>query len=343
MKRFILKEICISFILGIPLVFGAPKVAQKFYWYPTESNLLKKEATLEARTWKFVTPLGLLLYYGQFPWSDQTKYLESHDIADLPAWQGYMLAIYAFKEAVTKYDFDPQISFLADGFLKFYEVTGQPGLLGRSAIPDYSGPRLPWMTTQIQQPTKYWLQGPNGQWWRKGLAKDHIQLAAMGCAIPLTLDRKGEITLLPSTKQKLIDVLVPLVKRLAKYDFKIVDENLKTTEFGDLSSQFLNGFNQILVLHMLRSASFYDPWIAKLYEKKLKEWAKTIGFSFELLGNIVTFKPAWKKRGTTHRPKTTDMQAIGAAYLSLALQEDRRKYMKSIRHGMSGLWKFMKY
>ena len=171
------------------------------------------------------------------------------------------------------------------------------------------------MDDQTQKPTKFWLQGPQGQWWRNGVAKDHVQLAALGCAIPLTLERRGEISLLPSTRDKLISILVPLVKRIAKNKFQIVDYNGKPTEFGDLSPQFLNGFNQIIVLHMLRSASFYDGYLSKVYEKSLKSWARTIGISFELLGELVTLKQVWKKRGETPRPKPSDLQAIGAAYL----------------------------
>ncbi|MBI2608339.1 MAG: hypothetical protein HYW47_01930 [Deltaproteobacteria bacterium] len=321
--------------------FAGIQTAPKAPWFNTIPNLFTKEALIEKRTLEMVTPTGLLLYKAYFPWTDKEKYLISHDIADLPAWQGYLMASYAFKEAVTGKDFDPEISKLADGLLKFYEVTGIPGLLGRSVMPDYTGPMLPWMVTKEQRPTAYWIQGPKGQWWRNGVAKDHVNLAVFGCSIPLALERRGQIHLTDETRQKLISFMLPLVQRIVYHGFQIIDWNGQRTEYGSLRSA-ANGFNQLLMLHMLATAAPYDRGMYKVYRSKIKGWHRTIGWSLEALGQGV-HKIIENRRGTYDKPSFSDMQALGLAYLSLYFQEHRRKYMKSIRRGMEGVWKFMRY
>ena len=243
---------------------ASPKTAPRTPWFTTDPNLMTKEMIIEANIQNHITPAGLLLYTAVFPWSDQNKYLFSHDVADLPAWQGYLMAAYAFKEAVTGQDQDLQILRLTKGLLKYYEVTGIPGLLGRSAMPDYTGPRLPWMSDETDRPTRFWMQGPQGQWWRNGVAKDHFNLAVFGVAIPLALERLGRIQLAPETKQALLDFLMPLVRRFVQNGFEIADWNGKTTEFGNLSPQIANGFNQLLSLHILVTAAYFDNKIYKV-------------------------------------------------------------------------------
>lgn len=327
----------------LPIGGDTPRIAPRNPWFATDPNLLRKEAPIEKRTLQHVTPEGLLLYTAYFPWTNIEKFQASHNIADLPAWQGYLMAAYAFKEAVTKTDQDEKIRLLADGLLKMYEITGIKGLLGRSAFPGYKGPRLSWMDTEQNNPTKFWMQGPTGEWFRNGLAKDHLNLAAFGAAIPLALDRRGEIALEPATKQKLLDLLLPLVKRLAENDYKIIDWNGKPTEFGNLGPQIANGFNQMIVLHTLVSTQFYDQKLADIYHKEIEAWHRTIAWSFELLGQTIKRFIGDKRGPDFDKPSFSDMQAVGLAYLSLFLQEPRREYMKSIRRGMEGLWKFMRY
>lgn len=335
---------CVFGILLLPaFVFAGPRTAPRNPWFTTDPNLLRKEALIEKRTLQHVTPEGLLLYTALFPWTNLEKFQSSHDVADLPAWQGYLMAAYAFKEAVTKVDQDEKIRLLADGLLTIYKITGIQGLLARSAFPGYKGRRLSWMNTEQGSPTKFWIQGPTGEWFRNGLAKDHINLAAFGAAIPLALDRQGAITLHPSTRQKLLDLLLPLVNRLAANNYQIIDWNGKPTEFGNLGPQIANGFNQMIVLHMLVSAQFYDPKLANVYRREIKAWHKTIGWSLQALGQF-TRRFIGDKRGTDFdKPSFSDMQALGLAYLSIALQESRREYMKSIHRGMEGVWKFMRY
>ncbi len=324
---------------------AAVETAPREPWFSTDSNLVTKEPIIEANTWELVTPTGLLVYRGLFPWSDRDRFLLSHNLSDQPAWHGYFMAALAFKDALTWLNYDASMAYLADGLLKYYEVTGVPGLIGRSMIPDYTGPRLPWMEDEKAKPDTFWMQGPKGQWWRNGVAKDHLNLAAFGCAIPLALDRMGKIHLEDTTKQKLIAFLLPLAKRLVKHNFQIIDWNGKRTKFGDLNPQFLNGFNQLLSLHLLRSASFYDKEIEKVYKEKINAWSQTIAHSFQILGSLVSKAEDSQGdfRAKIKKPSFSDMQAIGLAYLSLFFQEKERKHMKYIRRGMSGLWKFMKH
>ena len=318
-------------------------LAPKHPWFLTLHNLKEKEPYALEMTERLITDQGLFLYMSYLPYSNWERYLHSHDMADQPAWHGYLLAAYAFKEAVTGEDFDDKMEILADGFLKHYEVTGQPGLIARSLIPDYTGPRLPWMDTPQNNPTKFWMQGPTGAWFRNGIAKGHVNMAAFGCSIPLALERKGQIQLRDTTRAKLISVLLPLVQRLERNDLYIIDWNGRPTEFGNLGPQVLNGFNMMLDLHMLKAASWYDPYLAKRYQKYMKSWHWRINWSLNLLGRA-TRGIIGDDHGTENRPSISDMQHLSLAYLSLYLQGgDRRKYMKHIYRGMYGIWNFMRY
>ena len=342
-RLFFISILACFIISHTAIGFAGPRTAPKRPWFTTDPHLLRKEALIEKNTLRHVTKDGLLLYTSFFPWSDTSKYQKSHDLADLPAWQGYLMAAYAFKEAVTGIDQDDKIRLLTEGLLKIYETTGIPGLLARSAMPDYRGARLSWMDTEQSRPTKFWMQGPHGTWFRNGVAKDHLHLAAFGAAIPLALERQGKIRLHPATKQKLLDLLLPLVRRLAKNNYQIIDWNGKRTEFGDLGPQIANGFNQMIVLHMLVSAQFFDRELANAYRKEIKSWYRTIGWSLKLLGQSIKRFVGDKRGPDFDKPSFSDMQALGLAYLSLFFQEPRREYMKSIRRGMEGMWKFMRY
>jgi hypothetical protein len=190
---------------------GAPPIAARQPRNETIRDLEAKAAAITSQTLTLVDESGLLLYRALTPLSNEANFLESHDLADAPAWQGVLMAAFALEEAVSGRDRDPELRKLAEGLLGFYKASGQPGLLGRSHLVNYQGPRLPWMADKAFRPTKYWLQGPEGRWWRCGLAKGHFNEAMFGCAIPLALDRRGEIHLDPATRQALLDVLLPAV------------------------------------------------------------------------------------------------------------------------------------
>ena len=340
-----------SLLAGLVLLAGCagtPKTAPRSPWYETESDLKIKAKILEKDTWqRHVDPSGILMYQ-TFPNDEGTDidFLRSHNNADTAAWQGCLMAAYAFQEAATGEDTDEKLALLADGFLSWYRATGVSGLLGRSFIPNYSGPHLPWMELEDQDPTKYWLQGPTGEWWRNGMAKNHMNLAMFGCAIPLMLHEKGDITLEQTTKQKLIDILVPAVTRLVANDYHIVDYDGKPTEFGDLSPDIpyvglvdINGFNMMISLHLLRSAGTYDENLMEEYERKVKSWAPKIGLSMEILGELL------KDIGHYNigKPSYSDMSAFALAGYSLLSLETRREYTKHINRGLTGLWEVVKY
>ena len=332
----------------------APKLAPRIPWYETEQNLLKKEKILEEKTFMHVTEQGLLLYRAKFPWGNEQNYQESHNIADQPAWQGYLMAALAFKEAATGEDQDNLISFLATGLLFHYKITGIEGLFGRAIFPGYTGPRLHWMADENSRDTRFWAQGPTGEWWRNGVAKDHLNLAIFGCTIPLILDRQNKITLNPLTKKVLIAVMVPAIKRLLDHDLRIVDYDGRITEFGNLSEQVINGFNMMLVLHMLKSVASLreeectpSQWQTvirskQFYDGHIGAWSGLIRLSLQASGEGVRYLIG-EDRGELDKPSFSDVQALGAAFLSLSMQETNREHMKDIRGGMSGWWKFVQY
>jgi len=316
-----------------------PEVAPRKPWFRTKSDLFRKAYILEGRTLEQVDPAGLLLYCVHEPLSDWNNYLKSHDMADAPAWHGLLMAALAFEEAVSGKDRDADIHLLALGLKTFYSVTGVNGLLGRSMIADYKGPRRTWMETRRERPTKYWMRGPTGAWWRNGLAKGHLSMACFGCAIPLVLHQKGDIALEEETRKTLLEVLLPAVRRLVQGDFRILDWNGEATEYGNLQPQTANGFNMLLTLSMLRSAAAYDVPLQLVYEEKIRAWAPRMGWSLKVLGRSI------EKLGHSRfdKPSYSDMQAAALAACVLLMQEQRREYARHIRRGMTGLWTFMQY
>lgn len=334
---------------------SAPRVALSEPWYETDRDLLKKAQLYEASSMSLVDDSGLFLYKAYKPWSGtgrgRINWLDSHNLADVPAWQGMLMAALAFAEATDSRDRDQELSRLARGLKAFYEVTGVPGLLGRSHMRSYKGPRLPWMDSPKARPTKYWTQGPGGSWWRNGVAKNHLNLACFGCAIPLALERKGRLRLSKGTKELLISVLLPAVRHLVAGGFRIRDAHGEFTEFGDLRpdltlspnypelSGLANPFNRVLVLHMLCSAGAYDPELKALYEKHVEDWCASLGGIMDLVGEVLNKVD----RSEITKPSFSDMQAYGLAVLSLTLQEQRRPILKQLNRSMVGLWRFMRY
>lgn len=348
-------------LLLIPFLFSTaccsppPDVALAKPWYEVNSDLVIKAKAHETRSMEMVDDSGLLLYRAWKPWGpkgdERVNFLDSHDVADAPAWQGMLMAGLAFAQAVDGQSRDDKLQKLAGGLLRYYSITGTPGLFGRSHLAGYKGPRLKWMTTKEQRPTKFWMQGKDGSWWRNGLAKNHLNMACFGCAIPLALSRRGEIKLAPETKKLLVAVLVPAVKHLIGGNFRIRDFDGRFTEYGDLrggvafgpNSPNLEGlsnpFNRLLVLHLLRSAAFYDEDVRALYELRAKNWAEGVGASMDILGEVIQNVC----RSDFDKPSFSDMQAFGLAALSMELQETRRDILKPIHRGMKGLWAFMQF
>lgn len=332
-----------------------PKVARCDPWYTTEDDLAAKAAAHRRHTQSLLNEQGLLLYRACLPWGNSDEgvwnYRDSHDLADAPAWHGLEMASLAFEWAVTGRVCDGKIQRMADALLEFYDITGVPGVLARCYLADYTGPRLHWMEDPTERPFNYWMQGVGGRWYRKGLAKNHLNLAVFGCAMPLHLDRIGAIHLSRETREKLVAVVVPAVRHLIEGGFRIRDADGTFTRFGDLRpdvtvspfglpvSLAANGFNRVLALHLMLSASPYDPEIRRIYDLKARDWAEGIGDSMEVLGELVS----WLGRQNYDKPSHSDMAAFGMASMSILLQESRRDVVRSVRRGMTGVWQYMRY
>jgi len=326
---------------------GTPDVADRNPYFTAESDLLKKAQAWEDRSIACVTSQGPLLYkaWAPDPWNQipgtpgYTNYVDSHDIADAPAWHGHFMASLAFAQAVDGKDRSAELKHLAEGLERYYEVTGITGLWGRSYLYDYVGPRLPWMETEKERPTKFWGIGPTGKWWRTGLAKNHFNAGVFGFTVPLVLDRAGHINLTASCRAKLIEVLMPAARRFAENDFKLVGYDGETTQFGNLGPQVVNGFNMIIALNVLRTAAYYDASLLEIYNEKIDAWISMIDFS--------TFITSFFTKAIGHwnfdKPSFSDIQAFGLAATALLMQEEREKYREDLRDSLSNIWSFMKY
>ena len=329
-----------------------PDVQPPSPWYKTNPRLDTKAQEYLDQTKSLMNNQGLLLYRGFKPLTNNINYRDSHNMADAPAWHGAFMMSIALKMAVNESPDDEKLlSKLADGLLTYDQVTGVPGLMGRSYLVDYTGPRLDWMATKEERPTKYWRQGPRGHWWRTGLAKGHLSWAVMGAGLPLILHKQGEISLTKETQRKLQSITTAAVNRLVAGGFRYIDHDGSYTEFGDLRPDVSfgpewpeiqgipNGFNRALVLAMLACCRDNSPSLNTLYEIKSKEWAPGIGTSLEIVGEIVAKAGHWKLQ----KPSFSDMQLFGTACFIIMLQEDRREIRKGIHRGMRGLWEYMRY
>lgn len=349
------KTYALTVLLLLAGCVGTPDTAQdSLEWYPRERDLAVQAGDYKAHSIALIDSSGLLLYRAYEGWGPSgdafTNYAVSHDLADVPAWQGYLMAALAFEMAVTGADNDATLRHLAQGLRVSYDVTSVPGLLTRSVFADYTGARLPWMDTEEDRPTKFWTQGTGGRWYRNGVAKGHWNFSVVGCSIPLILERQGKLTLTAQTKQVLIDVLVPAVEHLHAGGWRIRDAAGGFTEFGDLRPNVTlgptwpelpvaNGFNRILVLNGLRSAGEYDIALLALYEELAPQWAQGIGMSMEAVGETMRAFGHWKLK----KPSFSDMQTYAMATLCLLMQEDRRELTRHYHKGMVALWEFMRY
>lgn len=352
-----------------------PDIADRAPWYEVPTITLEEKAhEWRAQTESQMNGQGLLLYSAWDPstWSDGdgglANYIDSHDVADAPAWQGRFMAAVAFEWAATGEPQDDLLTKLAAGLFAYYDITGADGLFGRSFLVDYDGPRLPWMETQEQAPEKFWKQESEGRWWCTGLAKNHFLGACLGCGIPLALDAKGKIHLKSQTKEALLAVLLPAVRRFVANGYVIVDYDGEPTEFGDLRPALipkeyidliapyvswlgiseedlekldkpLNGFNMILVLSILRAAGEYDPAIMAVYEKEAKAWAPGIKQSLAVLGFCIKKIGHWK----IGKPSYSDMEAVAFAAVGHFLWEPQGLTAEAVNEGLAGLWGYMRW
>lgn len=341
-----MRKLVLVLIVSLIGCAGVPDVAPRGGWYaPGSTDLLDKAYGYEVASLAHVNSQGLLLYTAWDPrtWGPEgdgwTNYIESHDIADAPAWQGHLMASLAFAQAVDGKDRNGDIKRLILGLKEYYDITGVPGVWGRTYMSDYVGPRLPWMEDETQDPTKFWAQGAGGRWWRNGLAKNHFNSAICGLAITLELHNRGDIKLNDDTLTALLDVLRPAVVRFVENDFNLTEPNGEVTEFGSLGPQVLNGFNMIITLNALKSMSAYDANIKSIYEDKSESWGSRIDFSMSMVGWFMYTVGHWN----FEKPSYSDMQAFGFAATSLLLQEPNSELADDIENALDGLWTVMNW
>lgn len=324
-------------------------------FYEINPDLLDKAEAHGAATIAMVDSSGILLYRPFLPWGGAggglDNYLASHNIADAPSWHGVLMQALAFQWAETGESKDAELQRLAGGFVTMLDITGVPGLLARSSIGDYTGPRLSWMATEEQRPTKFWQQGTGGRWFRNGVSKDHWNMAVCGVAVPLALERAGSLHLSDETRTRLVQVLVAVVRHLVDNGYRIRDATGKLTEFGDLRPHVTfgpswpelpgvpNGFNQLVVLNALKASSYYADDLAALYHEVATDWTRGIKLSMTLTGVVV----AGLGHSSLGKPSYSDMQAYGTAATSYLLMEDDPELRGRVHGSLLGLWSYMQH
>lgn len=351
-----------------------PDIAERAPYYDVSADTLDVKAQAHRLSSESqLNTSGLLLYTAWNPkdWEidpPSDDYIDSHDVADAPAWQGRFMAAVALEMAVTGADLNDLLLRLTKGLKTYYDVTGVQGLFGRSYLVDYTGARRSWMETQEQDADKFWKEEGGGKWWRTGLAKNHFLGACLGPGYALALDKAGAISLRPDVKEELLAVLLPAVKRFVENGYVIVDYDGKPTEFGDLRPNLIpkeyidmlmpyiswlgiseedieklnkpmNGFNMVIVLAILRSAGEYDPEIMATYTKEAKDWKAGLEYSFKVLGFAVKKVGHWK----IGKPSYSDMEAVGFAATALYLWGMDADLEKAVAGGLSGLWGYMRW
>lgn len=344
------------FVVMIAGCVNAPRSSppRDIPFYTINTNLAEKAAAHRASTLAMVDSAGLLCYRGPRPWGidprGYSNYLNAHDLADMPAWHGMLMQAVAYEWAVTKQSQDPLVRLLARGVEHMTRVTGQKGLIARSVIVDYRGPRKTWMETKKERPTKYWLQGPSGEWYRNGHAKNHWNMTVCGLAVPLALDRIGRIKLTQGTRELLRGLLLSLVRRFIGNGYRLREADGRWTEFGDLRPNVAfgsgwpeldalpNGFNRLLVLNALAAAAPYDATIKVEYERS-RVWLSGVKAFMTLAGKAVG-AIGHHRLG---KPSYSDMQAFATAATCYLLHEPAINFREEVRQALAGLWVFVKY
>jgi len=344
---------------------GSPQVAERIDYDPPrwtpEPDLARKAVLHERATLAQVDDAGLLLYWSAQPWGDAgaglRRYRASHNLADAPAWQGYLMASLAFKAAVVHRGesggmqetsrqeellrLDSELRRLAGAYEKYYDITGERGLIGRSMLPGYDEPEpLPWMIDESG--LSDWTRSPHtGEWWHDDLAKNHLNLAVFGLAVPLALHRRGEIELSPQTERALRGALMPLVRRLVDDEYELRDSTNQPTQFSDIgptSFGLPNGFQRAISLHLLASAAPYDDELAVEYERRLEDWTPGLAWSLEVSGGWTRDRGPWNSDGVVGH---SDAQGLALALVSLFIQEERPEHRETFRRAVAGWWRFM--
>ena len=157
-----------------------------------ELTLTEKADLLERIIWEWcVDDDGLLLWRcyptrdqeSELGWrrgrSDDARWQESYNMADMPAWQGQFISALAFKWAATGVSEEERILRLVGALDRCYDVTGVPGLLVRSYIRHDRDQPLAWMKTYEEAKAEgelaqgFWQRGRNGYWFRNAVAGGH--------------------------------------------------------------------------------------------------------------------------------------------------------------------------
>jgi len=348
LKYFNIIRIKLLFCITISLLFitacteKIPQTAERTPWFETESDLLIKAEILEESTLEMTDTAGVHCYKAYLPWEKifDEKHLSSYDMADYPAWQGYLLAAFAFKEAVLGESQEEIISLLIDGLRYSWKVTGVDGLLCRSLLPGYQGVRLDYMDTQAENPTKYWSRSlTTGEWFKNGVAAGHYSGTVFGLSILLYLQRQGDISLSAAVEERAIETLVTTVRYVLDNDYMIIDFDGKMTDYGLLDPQLFNSYFAVAMLNYLKAAGYYDETCARAYEDNVELWTNIAEDYNRLLGDTMLGIGRW----TLEKISTSDTLHYACQNYSLMLMEKETPYAERLASAADSVWDFFQY
>lgn len=319
-----------------------------------QPNLKQKAEVFESEAIAKITANGLLLYRWHEDFAVTDNFQRSHNLADGTAWQGYLIAALAFKAATlaragqydadTKNDISSVLVRLAGFFNHCYDISDTPGLLCRSALPDYDGPDpLPFMLPPGED---YWWSRTHvtSSWRLNRPNKDHVNMAGAGLSIALALNHRSNL-FTPAAKNALLGALEPLVLRLVNDGYLVKDQWGNATTFPDFTPNswlIPDGFNRVSALQLLAAVAKHGSnlTLQSEYEARLAEWGTGYAWPVHLVGWWTRVWGHWHRKGT---PGHSNPQALAMAAYSFYLNEDNEVYRDTLKGALKGFWRFMKY
>jgi len=358
--------VTITILLTLFGCVKVPKVADRdpIYPLPTISLHEKARGLLADTLSNNFNNDGYLLYEAYTPLSEGDNYQKSHDMADAPAWHGHWMATLGYMMACEKKGYmqtgDPALQFnylIHESILALrsnFHATGIDGLLARSVLKYDGDTYLPWMDTKEDRPTKFWMKGQNGYWFRNGPSKGHYDGAVFGLAVLIGLDNKGSIDLLRTTRSLLHQTLLDIAHYIIDNDYQIIDWDGKCSEFGYLNDWSYNGFDGLQLIAMLRAGmAIGDAKCASEYKKIAKSTAGfVIATTLEALGEV--YARAGRQNVFGHFSDDQSIYTSAFAWWINASHwdyvwtgrvnhEEDEELLHDVKHGLRGIWDYLKY
>ncbi len=228
-----------------------------------------------------------------------------------------------------------------EGIITHFEVTGVEGLLTSSFV-KYDGPRLDWMDTEEVNPTKFWMKGQNGYWFKNGVAKGHYGGTIFGLGIVVALDARGDISLSNPTRNLLYYCLNTITNYLIDNDYNIIDYDGKRTDFGKLNDWKYNGYSGLQLVAMLAAARTTGNLKAAVELEHLID--KNVGPALSASQGLVAdlYTRIGRQNALGHFSDDIHVLESCLVYM-LHAQPHEVALQESVTHVVKKYWQFLRY